>query len=71
MQKIYRINEGLQKRFPAGTDPFQIMTWLAEEVVDVLRCALQIAMYYGVEAELETAVAESYARMVKEGLISE
>lgn len=101
MKRIYKINQGLNKRFPNGNDPFQIITRLAEEcgelaaqvnhfegsgmkqekhgqpdraklakeVMDVLRCALQIAMYYGVEDEVETAVQQSYTKMVSEGLI--
>lgn len=31
MQRIYKINHGLNKRFPNGNDPFQIMTRLLEE----------------------------------------
>ena len=42
---------------------------LAKEVQDVLRCALQIATYYGVEAELETVINRSYQRMQAEGWI--
>lgn len=103
MQKIYKINAGLNKRFPGGTDPFQIITRLAEEmgelasevnhfenagvkvekhgepdtarlakeVMDVLRCALQIAMVYGIETELERAIQKSYDNMVAEGWIVE
>jgi len=103
MERIYKINQGLNRRFPGGNDPFQIITRLAEEcgelaaqvnhfegsgvkrekhgepdrahfakeVMDVLRCALQIAMYYGIEAELETAVQHSYNKMKTEGLIDE
>ena len=44
---------------------------LAKEVQDVLRCALQIATYYGIEAELEAAINTSYQRMKTEGLIHE
>ena len=103
MERIYKINQGLNRRFPDGNDPFQIITRLAEEcgelaaqvnhfecsgvkrekhgepdrarlakeVMDVLRCALQIAMYYGLEAEVETAVKQSYTKMKTEGLIDE
>ena len=38
---------------------------------NVLRCALQIATYYGIEAELEAAINTSYQRMKTEGLINE
>lgn len=103
MKKLYKINEGLNKRFPNGTEPFQIMTRLAEEVgelaaevnhfenagvkvekhgepdsarlakevMDVLRCALQITMIYGIEAELEIVIQKSYDNMVAEGWITE
>jgi NTP pyrophosphatase (non-canonical NTP hydrolase) len=42
---------------------------LAKEVQDVLRCALQIAEYYGIEEELVASVDASLHRMVQEGLI--
>ncbi len=44
---------------------------LAKEVQDVLRCALQIAAYYGIEAELEASINRSYAQMKADGLIGE
>lgn len=31
MQRIYKINQGLGRRFPNSNDPFQIMTRLTEE----------------------------------------
>ncbi|MCL4263516.1 MAG: hypothetical protein KJ069_09890 [Anaerolineae bacterium] len=103
MERLYKMNEGLNQRFPGGDNPFQIITRLAEEcgelaaevnhwegsgvkrqkhgepdpaklakeVMDVLRCALQIAMHYGIQAELETAVQQSYTHMLAEGLIDE
>jgi NTP pyrophosphatase (non-canonical NTP hydrolase) len=43
---------------------------LAKEVQDVLRCALRIATYYGVEAELEAALNISYQRMKTEGWLN-
>ena len=42
---------------------------LAKEVMDLLRCALQIAIRYGIEEEIETKINESYEKMKKEGLI--
>jgi NTP pyrophosphatase (non-canonical NTP hydrolase) len=42
---------------------------LAKEVQDVVRCALQIAMYYGIEKELEESVEKAYQRVKEEGLI--
>jgi NTP pyrophosphatase (non-canonical NTP hydrolase) len=44
-------------------------TKLAKEVMDVLRCALQIATYYGIEVELEASINRSYEQMKAEGLI--
>ncbi|MBE2201622.1 MAG: MazG-like family protein [Anaerolinea sp.] len=101
IDQIRQINQGLDKRFPEGRDPFQIMTRLAEEcgelaaqvnhfensgvkrlkhgepdktklakeVMDVLRCALQIADYYQAGAELEAVVAHSHRYMRAQGLI--
>jgi len=42
---------------------------MAKEVMDVIRCALQIAMYYGIEQELEATINERYQRAETEGLI--
>jgi NTP pyrophosphatase (non-canonical NTP hydrolase) len=42
---------------------------LAKEVQDVLRCALQIAQYYGIEQELEVSIENSYQRLKAEGFI--
>ena len=44
---------------------------LAKEVQDVMRTALQIAIYYDIERELETSIEHSYQRMKDEGLIIE
>jgi NTP pyrophosphatase (non-canonical NTP hydrolase) len=44
---------------------------LAKEVMDLLRCALQISIYYRVEGELEQKINESYEKMKAEGLIKE
>ncbi len=42
---------------------------LAKEVQDVMRAALQIALYYQVEAELEFSIEQAFQRMKAEGLI--
>jgi len=42
---------------------------LAKEVMDLLRCSLQIAIYYGIEDDLEKKINESYEKMENEGLI--
>jgi NTP pyrophosphatase (non-canonical NTP hydrolase) len=42
---------------------------LAKEVQDVIRCALQIAAYYDIEAELDASIDGSFQKMQSEGLI--
>ena len=42
---------------------------LAKEVMDLLRCALQIAIHYGIEKELEAKIDDSYIKMRNEKLI--
>ena len=42
---------------------------LAKEIRDVMVCALQIALHYQVEAELEAIIERSYERMQQEGWI--
>lgn len=44
-------------------------TKLAKEVMDVLRATYQIALYYDIEQELQNTIEQSYALMVREGLI--
>jgi NTP pyrophosphatase (non-canonical NTP hydrolase) len=100
LDKLYAITLGLNRRYPNGNHPFQIMTRLleeggelaqmvnhfegsgikletygppdkaklAKEVMDLLRCGLQIAIYYGIQKELETKIHESYEKMKTEGL---
>ena len=43
---------------------------LAKEVQDVIRSALQIAHYYGVEPELEASIEKSYQALKSEGYLS-
>jgi NTP pyrophosphatase (non-canonical NTP hydrolase) len=101
LAKLWEVTRGLNRRFPNGNNPFQIMTRLLEEggelaqmvnhfegagikrekygvpdrskmskeIMDVLRCALQTAIYYNLEAEVEARIAETYERMLAEGLI--
>ena len=98
LEKLYASCRGLNRRFPDGNDPFQIMTCLleeggelaeqvnhfegkgikrekhgepdkaklAKEVQDVMRCALQIGMYYGIEKELHASIEKSYQRVKEE-----
>lgn len=42
---------------------------LAKEVQDVIRIALQIALYYKIIDELKESIEQSYQRMKEEGLI--
>lgn len=99
--KLHFIVDGLNKRFPNGNTPFQIVARLCEEagelakavnhfegtgikaqkygepnrealakeVQDVIRAALSIAHYYGIEAELQDSIDDSYAKLVDEGHI--
>ncbi len=41
-------------------------TKLAKEIHQVMTVALQLSIYYGVQAELERSVDESYRRVVAE-----
>lgn len=99
MKELMDVARGLNKRFPQGNDPFQIIARLAEEcgelakevniwegtgiksqkhgapskemlageVKNVLTCALQVALYYQAEAELEQSIHGSYERLKNEG----
>lgn len=101
--KLYAITHGLNRRFPTGNTPFQMMTRLleesgelakmvnhfegtgikldkygapdkakmAKEIMDLLRCGLQVAIYYGLEQELEKRIDESFEKMKAEGLITD
>ena len=42
---------------------------LAKEILDVVRTALSVARYYGVEQELKDAIDQSYRMKVQEGFI--
>ena len=101
MEKLYKICEALETRFPNNRDPFRILARLmeesgeladqvhlfegvgrkrssgrqpdemelAKEIKQVLLAALDMARNYGVEAQLEQSINESYERAVSEGLI--
>lgn len=103
LDKLHAVTIGLNRRFPDGNEPFQIMTrlleecgelakdvnhfegtgikrqkygepdknHLAKEVMDVLRGALQVAIYYGVERELESHIENSCQRLKQEGHLGE
>ena len=43
---------------------------LAKEIKDVLRCALTLAIHYGIEAELDASIEHSHKQMQVEGLIN-
>lgn len=95
LDPLFAVTRDLNRRFPAGNEPYQIMTRLleecgelaqqvnhvensgvkrekhgepdpahmAKEIKDVIRSALQIALYYGIEAEVEATFQQSYATM--------
>lgn len=44
---------------------------MAKEIMDLLRCGLQVALYYGLEGELENQINKSYEKMRAEGLIED
>lgn len=44
---------------------------MAKEVMDLLRCGLQVALYYRLEGELESQINQSYGKMKAEGLIED
>ena len=101
IEKLYKIAEALNTRFPDGNDPFMIVTRLAEEcgevatevnhfegmgvkihrygepdrkkfvkeLQDVIGAVLHLAIYYGLENEMDESVDERYRRVVDEGLI--
>ena len=101
MEKLYLLAEGLNKRFPDGNEPYQMVTRLAEEcgeiaaevchwensgvkrqkrgepskenmameIKNVLSCAMQIALHYGVQEELRRTIDASLARLREEGHI--
>jgi len=101
LERLADVTRGLRKRFPAGEDPFQMMTRLLEEcgelaeqvnhfegacvknekhgepdrtklaneIHQVMRAALTVAQYYGVERELEDSIAKSYENLKREGHI--
>lgn len=103
LAKLFCITAGLNRRFPDGNLPFQIMTRLleeagelaqmvnhfegtgvkrekygppdrkkmAKEVKDVLVCALQVALYYGIEEDLEASLDQSEQRLKAEGYLAE
>lgn len=89
---LYAIVDALNTRFPAGNEPLQMMTRVAEEVGElaqavnhwertgvkmekhgppdkakladevhhVIRAALSVARYYGIEHELDESIDTSY-----------
>ena len=101
MEKLYKLAEGLLKRFPDGNEPYQMATRLAEEcgevaseishwensgvkrqkhgepskesianeIKNVLTAAISIAIYYGVQDELQQSIDDSLLRLKKSGHI--
>jgi NTP pyrophosphatase (non-canonical NTP hydrolase) len=46
-------------------------TALAKEVQDVIRAALSVARYYGIEQELKDSIDQSYHTKINEGYITD
>lgn len=101
LDELWQITKGLNRRFPDGNDPFQIMTRLleecgelaqqvnhfeggglkrqkygepdkeklAKEIMDVLRAAMQIALYYKARPELDEKIQLALAALKREGYI--
>lgn len=99
--QLYLIAQALNKKYPKGNDPFQIITRLCEEagelakavnhfegtgvklqkygppdkgklakeIQDVLRSALQVALYYGVEKELEESIRARLKDLTNDGYL--
>lgn len=59
-------NSGVKRQKMGEPDTIQ----LAKEVQDVLRCALTLAVHYGIEAELTDSIEQSYQRLQAEGFIN-
>ncbi len=95
MQRLYKMALGHTLRFPAGNEPYQIMTRILEECGEVasevnhfehsgvkdrkhgepskealageirqaINGLIQLAQYYGIEAELEQSIERSLERI--------
>lgn len=93
LEELFALTRDLNRRFPEGNTPYQIVARLleeggelaqqvnhfehsgikrqkhgepdpahmAKEVMDVIRCALQVALYYGIENEIEAVFARTHA----------
>ncbi len=98
LESLFAITHDLNRRFPDGNTPYQIMTrileeggelaqqvnhfensgvkrqkhgepepaHMAKEVKDVIRAVLQVAIYYGIEAEVEASFQQSYAAIPRD-----
>ncbi|MDR0916409.1 MAG: MazG-like family protein [Oscillospiraceae bacterium] len=100
MDRLYKLAEGLNRRYPNGNAPYQIATRLAEEcgevasevnhfegsgikhlkgapskenmageLKNVMSCVMQLAIYYGVQEELERSIDASLNLLRSQGLI--
>jgi NTP pyrophosphatase (non-canonical NTP hydrolase) len=59
-------DEGVKREKHGDPDPRR----LAKEVMDVMRAALAVAEYYGVESELETVIQNSIDGAVRGGQLT-
>ncbi len=60
-------DEGVKRQKHGEPDPRH----LAKEVMDVMRAALAVAEYYGIEAELEAVIQNSIDGAVRSGQITQ
>ena len=97
LEPLFAIAEDLNRRFPEGNEPFQMLkrlleeggelaqqvnhfegsglkrakygepdkTKMAKEVMDVIRVALQISLYYDIQTEVEELFGKAYERSRK------
>jgi NTP pyrophosphatase (non-canonical NTP hydrolase) len=63
LDKIFAINEGLSRRFPGGSQPFEIMTRLLEECGEL---AEQVNHFEGKGVKREKHGEPDKAKMAKE-----
>ncbi len=59
--------EGVGRKRESGRVPDEMA--LVKEIKQVMLAALDMARYYGVEAQLAQSVDESYEKAISEGLI--
>lgn len=64
-EKLWAVSHGLNRRYPKGNDPFQMMTRLLEESGEL---AQMINHFEGTGVKLETYGEPDKSRLAKEGM---